>query len=160
MGGTDTVFAPNLSRAGPSDLSGSSGGDDLLLQGAPTRYRLDLSSLILNPVIKYRVTLEIQNNGMYGNMPSEDFDVAPINSFFRASSVNFLINPTNYCVGIATRSCSDFNMETSATCTTHSGCTWHAGCLKNTERLHLNWSCNSQYTEHKKDSQFYVLHVR
>ena len=62
MGGTDTVFAPNLSRGGPPDLSGHSGGDDLLLQGAPTRYRLDLSSLIFHPVIKYDKCAETHEN--------------------------------------------------------------------------------------------------
>ena len=79
MGGTDTVFAPNLSRAGPPDLSGHSGGDDLLLQGAPTRYRLDLSSLIFHPVIKYLNFIEnkakwgVHFQGSIRTIPEEDF---------------------------------------------------------------------------------------
>ena len=46
MGGTNPVFAPNLPRAGPSDLSGPSGDDDLLLQRTAPKHRLDLKRLI------------------------------------------------------------------------------------------------------------------
>ncbi|MBU4447345.1 MAG: hypothetical protein KKD99_02070, partial [Proteobacteria bacterium] len=71
-------------------LSGPSGGDDLLLQGAPTRYRLDLTSLIFNPVIKYYPLLKLKKlfqNPSESKLNSED---AYIFTYFVHQKINDL----------------------------------------------------------------------